>query len=79
MCRTKASTFPNNKKIKRQDIGGRCADLRSRFLELQLLRRQVRIAQCGTVAPSLDEPPHIALSTDKQLRQVRYARVEELN
>jgi hypothetical protein len=33
---------------------GSAADLKIRFLELQLLRKKVRIAQCGRIARTLD-------------------------
>ena len=56
MRKTKASTFSDAKKIERQDSRGLTTDLRSRFLELQMLRQRVRVAQCGTIAPYLDEP-----------------------
>lgn len=58
MRKTKASTFSDTKNIERRAIRGQTTDLRTRFLELQVLRRRVRVAQCGTMAPYLDEPPY---------------------
>lgn len=58
MRKIRASTFSDTKNIERPTIRRVTTDLRSRFLELQVLRQRVRVAQCGTMAPYLDEPPY---------------------
>jgi hypothetical protein len=58
MHRTKASTLSRREKLNRQIGREKSADLRSLFREFQLLRQRVRIAQCGRVAPSLDNSFH---------------------
>ena len=60
MRRTKAA-FSETKQTIQQDIGALATDLRDRFRELQLIRQQVRIAQCGTLAPYMNEPQCEAL------------------
>jgi hypothetical protein len=58
MYRTKASTCPQSETLNGQIGREETADLRSRFREFQLLRQMVRIAECGRVAPSLDNSFH---------------------
>ena len=53
MDTTKPSTFSSNKKnMKRQVEGKTPMDLERRLLELQVLRKRLRVAQCGTLALS---------------------------
>ena len=49
--------FPDNKPMPTAETGS-ATDLKSRFLELQLLRQKVRIAECGRIARTLDGSNH---------------------
>jgi hypothetical protein len=53
MGATKPTRFSSNKKkIKRQVEGKTPLDLERRLLELQMLRKRLRVARCGTLALS---------------------------
>jgi hypothetical protein len=51
----KASAFSRIKMANRQPKPASSIDVAHRFLELQELRRRVRIAECGRLAMSSDE------------------------
>ena len=54
MPKPKVSGFPRHGKAnfsKRREM----ADLKRRFLEIQLLRQKLRIAQCGRIAPARED------------------------
>jgi hypothetical protein len=54
MPKPKVSGFPRHGKAsfsKRQGM----TDLKRRFLEIQLLRQKLRVAQCGRIAPAHED------------------------
>ena len=63
MDTTKPSRFSTNKKkMKRAAEGKTLLDLERRLLELQVLRKRLRVAQCGTLAFSSSGPGDLFIS-----------------